>query len=166
VKVPSPPDVRRFRVADHHGSPYAPGNTVNDLGVRPRYMAGVHVFTYDGITGPVYLKNVAGPGQVSLGEAGATVLNIHLYSQPESRDDIMPGHIQKFNSLASYHHGGPGATRDLDLAQNPNLKTNKLPEALPGDVSALELLSLYELPGGQTLTKGEDPVECAQGWGT
>jgi hypothetical protein len=175
IRIPFPTDVRRFDVYDYLGaSTYNPGKTVTDLQVHPRYLAGVHVLTYERVKGQVTLKDTSSGGIINLADISPSGQTIHLYSQPAVPGDRpvtdadRKHHIYVFNQLAKYYDvSGNQVQLDLDAV---DVLSNSVPEGLPLDLSDEDLKALWEFPPVQGpdsgRPKGADPVECLQGWGT
>jgi len=172
IRVPFPTDIRRARLMlfTNHDSPYdAKGATVKRFQVDLAELAGTYILTYDAVnTGVIlnYLKDLEGTGLIpqTISSDVSQGLNIHLYSEPDNKDDLemssmAHSHIERFNELVRYVDD-TGAPRELDLkAVN---KPDKDDPNQPSDLDADDLKSLYEFHG----SRGADPVECLQGWGT
>jgi len=162
IDVPYPNAVRRFRImkfsADHPPYNTTGSDTEATFDIKPREMAGAHVFTYDGVSTPVTLQKPDG-SSVSLTPAPMGLLNLHLYV---SVSQMAPtNHLRFFNAMLQYT-GHP--TLDLVVANKMPKMTDKKKEPVPEDLSHLDIYDLYELQ--DDAVESADPAGCCQGWGS
>ncbi len=164
IDIPYPTSVRRFRLmkfpANHPPYDTTSSDTASTFDVRPREMAGAHVFTYDGVSTAITLQKPDGT-TVSVAPREVGLLNLHFYASAEEMEPA--NHLRFFNSMLKYT-GHP----QLDLAvTNQNPKTiPKEQDPVPADLSHLEVYDLYELAEANSIIRSADPVGCLQGWGS
>jgi hypothetical protein len=123
LKVPYPSQVIRGRVAsaiDSANPALYAGSTAETFHVNPTEVAGMHVFTYDGVQAAQLMKAglVSTNGPWSLDKC----FKLYLYSE-ERKDRTMPkDHLQDFNKLVTsdinQFKAGQMVLSNPDLAKN------------------------------------------------